>query len=44
VNFVEEPTDPSALYGEQSYERLRAVRSVVDPNGVMVGNHPIPAA
>jgi FAD/FMN-containing dehydrogenase len=44
LNFTEVPTDPSAFYDEESYERLRAVRAAVDPHGVMVGNHQIPAA
>jgi FAD/FMN-containing dehydrogenase len=44
INFAEKPTDPAAFYAEDSYARLRAVRAVVDPNGVMMGNHPIPAS
>ncbi|HZH23365.1 MAG TPA: FAD-binding oxidoreductase [Solirubrobacteraceae bacterium] len=44
LNFVEQPTDTSKLYTAEAYERLRAVRTAVDPDGVMVSNHPIPAA
>jgi FAD/FMN-containing dehydrogenase len=44
LNFVEVPTDASAFYSDDAYERLRAIRADVDPYGLMVGNHPIPAA
>ena len=44
LNFVEQPTDTSKLYPAEAYERLRAVRTAVDPDGLMVSNHPIPAA
>ena len=44
LNFVEEPTDAATLYGDDDYARLRAVRAAVDPDGRMVGNHPIPGA
>jgi FAD/FMN-containing dehydrogenase len=44
LNFVERPADPAAFYGDESYARLRAIRAAVDPDGRMVGNHPIPAA
>ena len=44
LNFVEQPTDPATFYTEDAYARLRAVRAAVDPDGVMVGNHPIPAS
>jgi FAD/FMN-containing dehydrogenase len=44
LNFAEAPTDPSAFYDAESYERLRAIRAAVDPAGLMVGNHAIPPA
>ena len=44
VNFTERAADPSRFYTAEAYERLSAVRAAVDPHGVMVGNHPIPAA
>ena len=44
LNFVEQPTDAARFYAEADYARLRAVRAAVDPDGLMVGNHPIPAA
>jgi FAD/FMN-containing dehydrogenase len=44
LNFAEVPTDPSTFYAGEAYERLRAIRAAVDPQGLMVGNHPIPAA
>ena len=44
LNFVEETTDAARFYDEASYRRLRAIRASADPDGRMVGNHPIPAA
>jgi FAD/FMN-containing dehydrogenase len=44
LNFVEHPTDTSTFYSAAAYERLGAVRAAVDPHGVMVSNHPVPAA
>ena len=44
LNFVEQPTDTSKLFTAEAYERLRAIRAAVDPDGVMVSNHPIPTA
>jgi FAD/FMN-containing dehydrogenase len=44
LNFTEEPADASAFYTPDAYARLAAVRADVDPDGVMVANHPIPAA
>jgi len=43
LNFTEEPADASAFYADEDYARLQAVRAAVDPDGRMVGNHPIPA-
>jgi len=43
-NFVEHPTDTSAFYAGDAYARLGKVRAAVDPDGVMVSNHPIPVA
>ncbi len=44
LNFVERATDTATLYEAGDYARLQAIRATVDPAGVMVGNHPIPAA
>jgi FAD/FMN-containing dehydrogenase len=44
LNFAEEPTDTSKFYSDVAYARLRRIRAAVDPHGLMVGNHPIPAA
>ena len=43
LNFVERPTDPRRLFADEDYARLQAVRAAVDPEGRMVGNHPVPA-
>ncbi len=44
LNFVEQPADSASFYADESYARLRAIRAAVDPDGRMVGNHPIPAS
>jgi FAD/FMN-containing dehydrogenase len=44
LNFAERPADPATFYDDESYARLRAIRAAVDPDGRMVGNHPIPAS
>ena len=44
LNFVEHPTDPSAGYDPQIWNRLREIRAAVDPNGLFVANHPVPPA
>jgi FAD/FMN-containing dehydrogenase len=41
MNFVEQPTDASELFEPAAYERLRAIRAVVDPDGLFVANHSI---
>jgi FAD/FMN-containing dehydrogenase len=41
LNFVEQPVDAAQLYADDVYPRLRAIRAAVDPDGRMVGNHPI---
>ncbi|HTE61577.1 MAG TPA: FAD-binding oxidoreductase [Solirubrobacteraceae bacterium] len=44
LNFAEHPTDAATFYDDDAYARLRAIRAAVDPDGRMVGNHPIPAS
>ena len=43
LNFAERPTDPAAFYGDATYERLRRIKTQVDPLELFVGNHKIPA-
>ena len=43
LNFEEDPSDVRSFYDEPTWERLRAVRAQVDPNGRMLANHEIPA-
>jgi FAD/FMN-containing dehydrogenase len=41
MNFVEQPTAASELFEPEALERLRAIRSVVDPDRLFVANHEI---
>ena len=39
LNFAERPVDPATGFPSSSWERLRAVRAAVDPDGVFLANH-----
>jgi FAD/FMN-containing dehydrogenase len=41
LNFEEDPADPASFYGEETYRRLRAVKAAVDPEELVLANHPI---
>jgi FAD/FMN-containing dehydrogenase len=43
-NFVEEPADASAFFDAGTWARLRAVKSLYDPQDVFKGNHHVPPA
>ena len=42
LNFTEERTDTSTAYDNGAWERLRTIRSSVDPDGLFAANHPVP--
>jgi FAD/FMN-containing dehydrogenase len=42
LNFVEEPHDPADGYDPANWARLQAVRTAIDPAGVVKANHPVP--
>ena len=44
LNLAEHPVDAAKGYDKASWARLQALRAQVDPTGLMVANHPIPAA
>jgi FAD/FMN-containing dehydrogenase len=44
LNFAETRTDPAKLFDPTAYARLRAIKADLDPTGVFVANHAIPAA
>ena len=44
LNFSNLRTDPATAFGAEAYEELCRVRAAVDPHGLFVANHPIPAA
>ena len=44
LNFEEDPADPAAFYGAETYRRLREVKADVDPDELFLANHPIPPA
>ncbi|MBO3749489.1 FAD-binding oxidoreductase [Streptosporangiaceae bacterium NEAU-GS5] len=43
-NFVEEPTDTSAFFDTDTWNRLRRVKALYDPGDLFRGNHHIPPA
>jgi FAD/FMN-containing dehydrogenase len=42
-NFSEAPADATRFYPDDVYARLRRIRADVDPDGLIVANHPITA-
>ena len=44
ANFVEEPADTADFFDGATFDRLREIRTAVDPDGLFVANHPIPHA
>jgi hypothetical protein len=44
LNFAESAIDTATGYAAADFERLRAVRAVVDPDGLFVANHRVDAA
>jgi FAD/FMN-containing dehydrogenase len=44
LNFAEQETDVSTFWRPEAYARLQTVRAQVDPDGLMVSNHKVPAA
>jgi FAD/FMN-containing dehydrogenase len=43
-NFSEAPANAARFYPDDAYARLRRVRAEVDPDELIVANHPIPQA
>ncbi|GAA1015984.1 oxidoreductase [Acrocarpospora pleiomorpha] len=44
LNFVEEPADGSAFFDTDTWNRLRRVKALYDPDDLFRGNHHIPPA
>jgi hypothetical protein len=42
LNFAQRPRHGEALFGEETYRRLREVKTKYDPQNVIRANHPIP--
>jgi Berberine and berberine like len=40
-NFAETRHDPATFWDEHSYDRLRRIKSAVDPDDLIRANHPI---
>jgi FAD/FMN-containing dehydrogenase len=41
LNFAERPVDPATGFPPSAWDRLRAIRAAVDPDGVFLANHRI---
>jgi FAD/FMN-containing dehydrogenase len=44
LNFAENCVDAELGFGAEAYQRLRQIRRRVDPDGLMLANHRIPAS
>jgi hypothetical protein len=42
LNFTETHQDAATFWSDQTYHRLRAIKSAVDPDDLIRANHPIP--
>lgn len=42
LNFAEEKVDVRSGFAESAWVQLTGIRSAIDPDGVFVGNHPVP--
>ena len=42
LNLAEGPVDPKNGYAADTWMQLKATRSMVDPDGLFVANHPVP--
>jgi len=42
LNFTETQQDASTFWTEQAYDRLRRIKTIVDPDDLIRSNHPIP--
>jgi FAD/FMN-containing dehydrogenase len=41
LNFADVPTDAGTMFEPEAYRRLREIRARVDPDGLLLANHPI---
>jgi hypothetical protein len=41
LNFTETQQDAATFWGEQAYDRLRRIKTAVDPDDLIRSNHPI---
>jgi FAD/FMN-containing dehydrogenase len=44
LNFADQPTDPALFWPPDVYQRLRAIKASIDPDGLFRANHTIPPA
>lgn len=42
LNFTENPVEAKTGYTDETWMQLKAIRSMVDPDGVFVANHKVP--
>jgi FAD/FMN-containing dehydrogenase len=44
MNFADTPRAPASFWTEPVYERLRRIKTAVDPGNLFLANHPVPPA
>jgi FAD/FMN-containing dehydrogenase len=42
LTFADTPRDPGSFWTEQAYQRLRRIKTLVDPANLIRANHPVP--
>jgi FAD/FMN-containing dehydrogenase len=42
LNFAETPVEVRKSFPEETWRRLKGIRSAVDPSGLLKANHPVP--
>jgi hypothetical protein len=44
LTFADTPRDPASFWVEPAYQRLRRIKTLVDPANLIRANHPVPPA
>jgi hypothetical protein len=42
LTYADTPRDPGSFWTEPAYQRLRRIKTLVDPANLIRANHPVP--